>query len=331
MEKLAVIGAGLCGLYTAYLLRERYAVTVFEARPRIGGRIHSVDGHDLGPSWIWPHQHRILSLAQHLKLELFAQYDKGAALYETPQGVQLFTPPPSAPSGRMAGGMMRLAEALGNAVEAKIALDERVVSLSACGNGVEVGTTRARYGFDKVVCTLPPRLAEKSIAYEPPLPACDALKMRSVPTWMGHTAKCVITFEMPFWRSKGLSGFCFSAVGPLAEIHDACTPQNAALFGFVGANADMAGIEEDVRTQLLRLFGDDALAVKSFHCVDWRQERLTAVAADAAARTAHPEYGLELAHFGERLFFTGTEHARQEGGYLEGALNAALRVAERCR
>jgi monoamine oxidase len=42
-RKIAVIGAGFAGLCAAYELQRRnYAVTVFEARDRIGGRVHSI-------------------------------------------------------------------------------------------------------------------------------------------------------------------------------------------------------------------------------------------------------------------------------------------------
>jgi len=60
--KLCIIGAGLSGLYSAILLQDHYEVTIIEARNRTGGRIMMLDGHDLGPSWIWPHQKNILRL-----------------------------------------------------------------------------------------------------------------------------------------------------------------------------------------------------------------------------------------------------------------------------
>lgn len=55
--KVAIVGAGVSGLYMARLLLAKgYAVTVFEAKSRIGGRIKmgTVDGHaiDLGGHWI---------------------------------------------------------------------------------------------------------------------------------------------------------------------------------------------------------------------------------------------------------------------------------------
>ncbi|WP_031464968.1 FAD-dependent oxidoreductase [Sciscionella sediminilitoris] len=40
-ERVAVIGSGIAGLTAAYLLRERYAVTLFEREPRLGGHAHT--------------------------------------------------------------------------------------------------------------------------------------------------------------------------------------------------------------------------------------------------------------------------------------------------
>lgn len=52
-ESIIVIGAGVAGLGAARALSARgYTVTVLEARDRIGGRIHTVDGIDLGAHWI---------------------------------------------------------------------------------------------------------------------------------------------------------------------------------------------------------------------------------------------------------------------------------------
>ena len=41
--KIAIIGSGIAGLTSAYLLSRRHEVTVFEAGNRIGGHTHTVD------------------------------------------------------------------------------------------------------------------------------------------------------------------------------------------------------------------------------------------------------------------------------------------------
>ena len=73
-KDLIIIGAGLSGLYAATLLQDKFNIIILEARERLGGRIYTQEGHDLGPSWIWPHQHHILSLIKELELNLFSQY-----------------------------------------------------------------------------------------------------------------------------------------------------------------------------------------------------------------------------------------------------------------
>jgi len=83
-EKLLIIGAGLSGLYTAYLLQEEYDIQILEARPVVGGRIMNVAGHDLGPSWVWGHQKNILSLISSLGLELTEQYTQGLNFVRQP-------------------------------------------------------------------------------------------------------------------------------------------------------------------------------------------------------------------------------------------------------
>ena len=328
MKDIIIIGAGLSGIYAAALLQKNYNVTILEARDRIGGRVLTIDGFDMGPSWIWQHQKNILQLIQENDLELFAQYTQGDALYDTLTKVERFDPPPSAPSGRIKGGIIMLLEAL----EKKLILDtiklnSPVISIENHTETVLVSTAKKSYKADLVINTLPPRLAISSLDYTPQLPDKVVDMLMRIPTWMGNSAKCTIEFETAFWRGQGLSGFCFSHVGPLGEIHDACTDEKAALFGFFHAQVKDKS-EEAVKEQMERLFGDYAKQIKHIYITDWTQESYSSVKEDHKAMASHPNYGHKSSAYDDRLLFTGTEAALQDGGYLEGCVVSVKKLLE---
>lgn len=329
MKNIVIIGAGLSGIYAATLLQQHFNVTVIEARNRIGGRVQTVDGFDMGPSWVWPHQKHILRLIRENNLELFTQYTKGLALYDTPQGVEMFNPPPSPPSGRIKGGIAALLKALERKLTGNtVILNSPVTGIEKSTDHLLVHTKETAYKADIVLNTLPPRLAAASLEYRPELPANIIKTLSNIPTWMGNSAKCTVEFETPFWRGKGLSGFAFSHVGPLGEIHDACIENKAALFGFFHANANDKS-EKAVREQMYRLFGDDAKQIKNIYITDWTKEPFTSVPADHRPLSAHPDYGFTKMAYDDKLVFLGSESSYVEGGYLEGAVTAVQHEVKR--
>lgn len=323
-KKLLIIGAGLSGLYTAFLLQDRYDVTVLEARDRVGGRILSMAGHDMGPSWVWRHQTHILQLIDSLDLELFEQYSIGDALYDAPEGVQQFSVPPTAPSYRVKGGMTKIINALEEKIHAAVKINEKVISVIEKEGSLVIKTERDSYKADKVISTLPPRLAIETIKYDPPLDPAVQAQFINIPTWMGYSAKCVIEYEEAFWKKEGLSGFCISHLGPLGEIHDACTKEKAALFGFLHSKASYEHMKENITDQLTRLYGEKAFKPLNIYVLDWKKEIYTSTALDSQPLAEHPAYGFDTIHFNGKLIFSGTESAFNEGGYLEGAVNATL-------
>jgi monoamine oxidase len=327
MEKLLIIGAGLSGLYAAYRLQARYEIIMLEARPRIGGRILTVEGHDLGPSWIWPHHTRMHHLTKAMGLQHFRQFDHGDALYQTPAGIQRFTPPPQAESYRIDGGLSRLTDALADQLnDVEILLDQPVHTITNTGNNITVLTANQEFETDRLILAIPPRVV-RNILFEPPLERDLQEKLNATPTWMGHARKCVITYNTPFWREEGLSGFVFSHTGPMGEVHDATTSDEAALFGFLAGHAGEENIEAAVIEQLRNLFGEAACHYNRFHWHDWRSDPLTGSLEDRHM-TVHPDYGLDLSAGNGRIHFLSTEHAYDEGGYLEGALSAAHALAQ---
>ena len=335
-----VIGAGLAGISLARQLHAAgQSVQLLESRDRLGGRIHTIDGFDMGPAWFWPGQPRMADRAQMHGLRVFEQFSKGAVIFEQSDGQVMRDMGFASMRGslRLSGGLATLVQAEAAVLPSEIVhLSAPVKSITRDGSTVRVVYTRA--GQDHTVCAnravlaMPPRVAERAIRFEPELPESTRQAMQNVPTWMAGQAKIIATYDRAFWRDAGFSGDAMSRRGPLVEIHDASPSQGGpfALFGFVGipvsAREDAASLKKACVTQLANIFGPAASSPQSVHLKDWAVDPYTATPADHAPVHAHPEYGLPYPMrdlWDTRLIFAGTEVATQFGGYLEGALEAA--------
>lgn len=313
---LCIIGAGLSGLALATKLQaEGRDVIVLEARNRSGGRVLSQGGHDLGPAWIWPHNHRILALLESLGLNTFAQYASGRLVFEDAAGrvrrdLEFAT---MGDALRVEGGLARVTDTLASGLGDRLGLARRVLQVLEVTDGVSVLMADGRVHARRVILAMPPRLI-----------AGLGVAVPDAPTWMAGHAKLVATYPTAFWRENGLNGDAISHRGPLAEIHDA-SPVGAklgALFGFaqVGA-ARQPGFREAAIAQLVRLFGQDAATPDDVFIKDWSMDPVTATKADLTPPSDHPTYNALPPT--RRLIFAGTETSRDNGGFLEGALAAA--------
>lgn len=354
MHDVVIVGGGLCGLALAHRLQAQgRGFMLFEARERLGGRIHTVVcperdvALDLGPGWFWPQTQPLMAgLVAALGLKDFAQADGDEIL--------LLHDPDKAPERRAAGpvhggarrvegGMARLVEALSGALPStQVRCGHVLLGVRDHGDhvrldfrhGEEVEEVVARC----VVLAAPPRLVAERIEFMPPLDPGLHAAMQAAATWMATRAKLAVSYASPAWRAGGQSGNAFVAHGQavLAEIFDASAPGGgAALGGFLALDPDLreafsTGLPLLMESQMMQVFGP-ALGEGRQYYQDWAREPFTCAAADRAAGPAtEAEFAnprLRRPIWGGRLHLGGAETGAQAAGYMEGALEAARRIS----
>jgi monoamine oxidase len=351
-----IVGAGLSGLYTAYRLHQaEQSFLLLEARSRLGGRILSKAAdpslpepsdyqYDLGPAWVWPEfQPRMAKLLSELDIPLFQQYITGDVLYEemNSSGPHRHAGPSAHnQSYRIAGGTQALIEKLSQTLPAdSVRMNSPVSKLELSDDGIKVSIHSSKkqsesLHAEQVILALPPRLIRHAISFTPELSTAQQQALDNIPTWMAGHAKILFLYDQPFWRESGLSGEVFSRKGPMTEIYDASPPSGGpyGLFGFLGIESKRRKeigdqtLTHHCMDQLVRLFGQEARHCSATLYQDWSRESFTSTHSDANALQAHPQYGLPpiLDPLWEnKIILSGSETARDHGGYLEGALEAA--------
>ncbi len=354
MLETAIVGGGLCGLAVArHLHRQGRGFAVFEARPRLGGRILSATSEnsgvaiDLGPSWFWPDtQPLITQLVAELGLAAFLQHDEGTVLHlrepdkppDRIEGRKLH-----AGARRLDGGMACLVDALATDLPPNcLRLDHVLVGLRDCGDHV-AATFRVADRLDeievhRVVLAVPPRPLNEHVRFEPGLDDATCNAMRETATWMSAQAKVAIGYERPFWREAGQSGNAFVTheQAVIGEIFDACdiTSTKPALGGFLALSPELRqsfrdGLPMLLASQMVQVFGPALEQGQQFY-QDWAAEPYTCSSLDRDSPPAEHSGSsnplLRRALWDGKLHLGGSETAQRGAGYLEGALEAARRI-----
>lgn len=354
MLETAIIGGGLCGLAVARgLYQQGRDFTLFEARPRLGGRILTTKSEssglaiDLGPTWFWPDtQPLITQLIGDLGLAHFPQHDEGALLHLRDPDKK----PDAIDGQKVHNGARRLAHGMGaltDAIAAELPAqsiklghalqrvedrqDHVLLVLSGDGREVEV---EARH----VVLALPPRLIDEHIVFKPELDDAMRHAMSEAGTWMAAQAKVLITYGKPMWREAGQSGNAFVShdQAVLGEIFDACDEgaTKAALGGFFAFTPALrksfaVGLPMLLDSQMTQIFGQ-GLEKREEFLQDWATEPYTCSARDIEApasehvSVANPMLRRSL--WNGKLLIGSSETAASNAGYVEGALEAARRI-----
>lgn len=212
--KVIIVGGGLSGLTTSYLLSKKYPSNCFRSFIEIGRKNTNDKGSldtplELGATWFSDLHQNLINLIDTLGLKKYPQFSKGTSLFQTksfepPQ--KFFVPEAENPSYRIAGGTQTLMDALINRIPSEnIKLNTGVVAIKEIENEIAVETIHGeRFHADKVILCLPPQLIHSKIKFSPLLPENIFQILPTVQTWMAGAIKFVLEFEKPFWRKKAI-------------------------------------------------------------------------------------------------------------------------------
>ena len=340
-----IIGAGLAGLTLARLLeKENLECTILEARDRPGGRILTtrLPGKapvEMGATWLGSQHTALMKLMDELNLEKFEQ-QMGRYVHFEPistsptQLVEL--PENQEPTYRVVGGTDQIISALsGSLRNSSVKLNQRVKTVQFKEETVFVETETDQYECDVVVSTLPPKLLADLITFEPYMPENLRNIAASTQTWMAESIKIALTFEHPFWRDGKNSGTVMSNAGPVNELYDHSNSEGTlfALKGFMNSAYHSLSREERREIaikQLRKYYGDPAGQYTAYYESVWRDEPYT-YSEYAGPVFPHQYNGDSVYHrawYDGRFYLAGAETSAISPGYMDGAVESAMRVAE---
>ncbi len=339
-SKYIIVGAGLSGLVTAYTLscNGNNDFILLEARNKIGGRIHTKDGVDLGATWFQEHHSLLQSLMNELEVKKFKQYNTGKSVlvYNTMAPAHYFKSEENESSAnRIVGGSIALIESLSKTIEDRIYCNTMVKNIHEVDEKLILTTENKKFIAEKVIIAIPPKLA-LHIQFNPELPKRLYNVMKQTHTWMSNAIKVGIVYKTPFWRENDFSGTVIGQVGPVIELYDHCDSKNErySLMGFINEglrDTNVGDRKERILSYLEKYLGKEVRDYVDYFEKDWSEDRFTACK-NLKSVYMSPKYGNAMYntfYLNHKLLFSGTETSPVYGGYLEGAVYSGIRAAKK--
>ncbi|UCE70299.1 MAG: FAD-dependent oxidoreductase [Flavobacteriaceae bacterium] len=337
---ILIIGAGLTGLCLHHFLKDSpFKIHLVEARPRVGGRIHTKHPEggpplEMGATWLGAKHTRLVELLKSLDLKVFPQKLGTNAIYEwisTSPHQLVALPENEEPSYRLRGGTSALIDALAREVgPASLYLGEPVEKITLTPDGIQAITGKRIFQARAIVSTLPPNLLLNQVNIQPELPGELTGVMEKTHTWMGESIKFALSYKEAFWREPISSGTVFSNVGPVTELYDhsSFAEDSYALKGFFnGTYASLKRSEREamVMGQLRRYYGNRVDDHTGYHEAVWAREPFTYAPYETHV-LPHQNNGHQLyqkPYLDGKLIVAGSETASLYPGYMEGAIRSA--------
>lgn len=236
---------------------------------------------------------------------------------------------------RVHGGTAGLCEAMARELGERVQCNAPVEAVTELpGGSLQVRHRDGVIICNRVIVAVPPNQALR-IRFEPELPAWRDKLLQRMPA--GSCIKCIARYEKPFWRDSNLSGQVASPEGPVRVTFDNSEQGKASglLMGFL--EGDMARYyssvspgerREAVLDSFARYFGETARNPLEYVDKDWSSEGWTrGCYAALFAPGTWTGGGERLREANGPIHWAGTEFAVEWFGYMEGALEAAERVA----
>lgn len=230
-------------------------------------------------------------------------------------------------------GMKGLADGLAADLGSRIFLGHKVVAISRGESGVTVQTTAGEVRAAKVIVTVPAPMAG-SIDFRPPLPP-DRARLTD-DTYMGSVYKAIAVYDRPFWRQRR-GGELIVLDGPGSGVFDTSRPDGPGhLCILIGGPAarELDALSADARRKvvlepLIGYIGPEVLDPVSWHEKSWHTDEYAGggYMALPVAGTLDGLLPLPFTPVGD-IHWAGTETASDHAGYIEGAIESGLRVAQ---